>query len=219
MSGFLNRLAVLTRIFDARGRKGSASTRACQNDILCAMRLFIGIGVPNPVGHRLSSAARNQVMPEGTRWTTPSNMHVTLSFPGNVEQALLEQIQLRLSTIQADRFRIEMTGLGVFAHAGILMASVKPSTALGNLAERVNVAMESCGIPREQRAYSPHVTLARFKGRFFFQPSDEVNRAFFQTFEALEFRLYESFTRPEGAQYVVLNCFALRWGALSKIAL
>lgn len=137
-------------------------------------------------------------------------MHVTLSFPGNVEQSRLEQIQQSLSAIRAGRFRIEMTGLGVFPHAGILMAGVKPSVALLNLAERVNVAMERCGIPRELRAYTPHITLARFKGRLSVQPSDKGDPAFFQEFEAPEFRLYESFTRSEGAQYEVLNHFPLR---------
>ncbi len=201
---------MLRAILAGARRSEASSTAACRRDILSAMRLFIGIGVPNAVGERLSLAARSQDMPQGTRWTPPSNMHVTLSFPGNVAQGLLEQIQRSLSAIRSDRFRVEITGLGVFANAGILMASVKPSTALVNLAERVNVAMERCGIPRELRAYTPHVTLARFKGRLSVQPSDKRDSAFFQAFEALEFRLYESFTRPEGAQYEVLNRFPLR---------
>jgi RNA 2',3'-cyclic 3'-phosphodiesterase len=174
------------------------------------MRLFIGIGVPDAVADRLSVAARNHDMPKGTRWTTPGNMHVTLSFLGNVDPGLLEQIQQKLAAIRAGSFHVEMAGLDVFAHAGILMASVKPSAALLSLAERINAAMELCGIPRELRAYTPHITLARFKGRPAVQPSDKGNAAFFQTFAAQEFRLYESFTRPEGAQYEVLNHFPLR---------
>jgi RNA 2',3'-cyclic 3'-phosphodiesterase len=176
------------------------------------MRVFIGIGLPIQVGERLARAA-NRLLPPGTgdgariRWTQPSNMHVTLSFLGQVERARLEQIQESLATLRAVRLRLELSGIGVFA--GIMHAKVKPSAPLLAFAEQVFESMERCGFAREQRPYLPHVTLARAKGRMPPQPFGKDDPAFWQAFEASEFLLYQSFTRPEGAYYEVLKAFPL----------
>jgi len=180
------------------------------------MRVFIGIGLPIQVGERLARAA-NRLLPPGTgdgarvRWTQPSNMHVTLSFLGQVEPARLEQIQESLATLGAVRLHLELNGIGVFA--GIMHAKVKPSAPLLAFPEQVFESMERCGFPREQRPYLPHVTLARAKGRMPGrmppQPFGKDDPAFRQAFEASEFLLYQSFTRPEGAYYEVLKAFPL----------
>jgi 2'-5' RNA ligase len=176
------------------------------------MRVFIGIGLPTQVGERLARAA-NRLLPSETgtdarvRWTQPSNMHVTLSFLGQVEPARLGQIQESLATLRAVRLRLELSGIGVFA--GIMHAKVKPSAPLLTFAEQVFESMERCGFAREQRPYLPHVTLARAKGRMPLQPFGKDDPAFRQAFEASEFLLYQSFTRPEGAYYEVLKAFPL----------
>ena len=176
------------------------------------MRVFIGIGLPIQVGERLARAA-NRLLPPGTghgarvRWTQPSNLHVTLSFLGQVEPARLEPIRESLATLRAGRLHLELSGIGVFG--GILHAKVKPSPPLLAFAEQVFESMERCGFPREDRPYLPHVTLARAKGRMPPQPFGKDDPAFWQAFEASEFLLYQSFTRPEGAYYEVLRAFPL----------
>jgi 2'-5' RNA ligase len=176
------------------------------------MRLFVGIGLPIQVGERLAAAASGLLPWEASnstpiRPTAPGNMHVTLSFLGQTDPARLEAIQQGLATLHAGRLRLELNGVGVFK--GILHAQVKPSAALLTLAERVVKSMESCGFPREQRPFLPHVTVARTKERISLSSSRGGDPAFWQHFEADEFLLYQSLTRPEGAIYKVLKAFPL----------
>lgn len=182
--------------------------------MLCAMRLFIGIGVPPGVSELLTRAARNLILSAENadariRWTRPENMHVTLSFLGSVEPSRLEEIQQALARLHASHLHIEFNGAGVFAHASTLYAEVKHSSALLSLAEQVFQAMEHCGFRREQRPYTPHVTLARSKGRIRLRSREATDPAFRQQFEARECSLYESFTRPEGSHYQVLQTIPL----------
>ncbi len=85
-------------------------------------------------------------------------------------------------------------------------------------------ALEPLGIEREQRAFSPHLTLARSgSGRPQRGKGDRPNRLFavlqerlarmpppdFGTMSAREFFLYLSKLSPQGAQYTKLERFAL----------
>jgi 2'-5' RNA ligase len=178
------------------------------------MRLFIGIGLPLSIGEALARAARALLPPahEGStrvRLTRPHDMHITLSFLGHVEPSHLEQIQQSLATLHANPMRLELNGAGIFANGGILLAKVKPSPNLLSLAEQVIQAMERCGYPREQRPFTPHVTLARNKGRIRLASHQTDEPAFTQSFKANEFCLYQSFTHPEGSQYQILRTFPL----------
>jgi 2'-5' RNA ligase len=136
-------------------------------------------------------------------------MHITLSFLGQVHDARLDVIQQGLATIHAPRVRLELNGFGTFERAGVLFADVKPTPALLALAEQVITTMQTRGFPREDRPYSPHVTLARTRDRLRLRSSAKDDPAFHQAFEASEFRLYQSLTLPEGARYEVLHAFPL----------
>jgi 2'-5' RNA ligase len=178
------------------------------------MRLFIGIGLPPPISGFLSQAAHTLIAPEvklraRITWTRPENMHVTISFLGQVEPSRLDDIQQSLATIRAAPLHLQLNGFGSFANAGILYAQVKPSTRLLGFAEQVFESMQACGFPREQRPYTPHITLARSKGRFRVLSRKVDDSVFRQAFEAHEFRLYESFTSPQGSYYEVRRAFPL----------
>jgi RNA 2',3'-cyclic 3'-phosphodiesterase len=175
-------------------------------------RLFIGIGLPAPVAQALAMSVVKLVAPASVariRWTPPANMHLTLSFLGQVHPARLNVIEQTLATIRARRLRVELSGIGVFERAGVLFADVTPSPALIALAEQVILTMETCGFAREERPYSPHVTLARSRERLRLRTAPPNDPAFHRSFEAGEFRLYQSLTLPGGAQYEVLHVFAL----------
>ncbi|HEY6375195.1 MAG TPA: RNA 2',3'-cyclic phosphodiesterase [Edaphobacter sp.] len=178
------------------------------------MRLFIGIGLPPSLSEALAQAARTLIAPEAQshiriNWTRPENLHVTISFLGQVEPSRLSNIEQALATIRTTRLHLQLNGAGTFPNAGILFAQVKPSTSLLNLAEQVFQSMEACGFPREQRPYTPHITLARGKGRIDILSHKQDNPTFQQLFPAHELRLYESFTKPTGAHYEVRSAFPL----------
>jgi RNA 2',3'-cyclic 3'-phosphodiesterase len=176
------------------------------------MRLFIGIGLPASVAEALAESAVSLISPANAthlRWTPPANMHLTLSFLGQVHEARRDVIEQALAAIHARQMTLALDGFGTFDRAGVLYANVKPSPVLCSLAEQVIAAMETIGFAREKRPYSPHVTLARTRDRLRLRSNAPDNPAFHQTFDATEFGLYQSFTLPGGAQYEVLRAFPL----------
>ena len=172
------------------------------------MRLFIGIGLPPTLAESLARAASNLLfIRERIRWTPPENLHLTLSFLGQVAPDRLTAIEQALSGIRSPPLRLELDGVSAFPRAGILYAPIKPTPALLTLAEQVFLSTETCGYPREQRPYTPHITLARIKGsaKNSIHLRKQQSPVFHQRFEAHEIRLYESLTLPQGAQYKVLH--------------
>jgi RNA 2',3'-cyclic 3'-phosphodiesterase len=176
------------------------------------MRLFIGIGLPLSIAETLAKSGRALIRQNSDakiRWTPPENMHVTLSFLGQVHEARLDVIEEALANVHAPCMKLALDGLGTFDRVGVLYAEVKKSSALLALAEQVMAAMQTVGFPHEDRPYLPHITLARTRDRIRLQSSATDDPAFHQSFDAAEFRLYLSLTLPGGAQYDVLRSFPL----------
>jgi 2'-5' RNA ligase len=76
--------------------------------------------------------------------------------------------------------------------------------------------MRNCGFIPEVRAWNPHITLARVKGRSGTKALAPLKKAVERTkidldaeFAAEEFLLYESIPGPEGSRYEVRERFPL----------
>ena len=124
------------------------------------MRLFIGIGLPTPIAESLAQSARGlirQTSDAKIRWTPPANMHITLSFLGQVHEARLDVIQRALATIGASHIKLALDGFGTFERTDVLYANIAPSPALAALAEQVVSAMQAMRIsPRKPSLLAPH---------------------------------------------------------------
>jgi 2'-5' RNA ligase len=179
------------------------------------MRLFVGLPLASEVLKELSEAVAHLKTPhDGLRWTSAESWHITLQFLGNTDQQHFDCVLSRLAEIHASPVQVRLGELGIFDRAGVFFADVVPTTGLVELAERVTAATGRCGFAAERRPYHPHITLARAKGEGRGRPlktlQDRVRQgARFTGFTATEFLLYESHTRPEGAEYEVRGRFAL----------
>src|SRR5580704_12373018 len=151
------------------------------------------------------------------RWVQPENLHVTLKFIGEKAPGTLEAIRVALPSVRANKpVDIKCRGLGFFPddrHPQVLWAGLQASENLPHLAEDADRALATAGVAREKRAFTPHLTLARFdRPRLPDKLRDAIARAAardFGSFEAREFHLIESKTKPSGAQYATLHSFAL----------
>ena len=101
------------------------------------------------------------------RWQNDNQLHLTLRFIGEVERPVADDVAAELARIRFERFSIELDGVGKFEQrrSGALWAGVRPKEELKALAAKVERACQSAGIEPEQRAYRPHITLARWSGR------------------------------------------------------
>ena len=95
----------------------------------------------------------------------------------------------------------------------VLWVGIDSGPELAALAEQVDAALTLLGFERENRAFTPHVTLARFKEGGKKQNVASAlpeSQPSFGTMTAPEFHLYESKLSPQGARYSKLASFALK---------
>jgi 2'-5' RNA ligase len=181
------------------------------------MRSFVAVDLSEPVKAAISEqqhalrtilstdAGRNSDM----KWTRPEGIHLTLKFLGEISERQVTQVTEALVGLGSfDPFALEVKGFGFFPDARrprVLWVGVKAPLELGQLASRVESAMESLGFASEGRAFTPHLTLARFKVP---RPQPELaalleskHELTLGHFEVSEFFLFESRLSPQGAQY------------------
>lgn len=96
-----------------------------------------------------------------------SNLHVTLKFLGQIDEARLPAVSDALGvTSRAVRFELDVRGLGAFPSAArprVVWAGLDRAQPLAALAAEVDGALAGLGFPRESRPFAAHVTLGRVR--------------------------------------------------------
>lgn len=183
------------------------------------MRLFIALDIPEEIRAGLTEYL-DLVRPlaPDARWARIESLHVTLKFIGEVKDAKLPEIKNALTQVKGQPFQVEFKDVGFFPNpksARVFWAGVNGGGPLAQLASATEAAVEKAGIPRENRPYHPHLTLARAPEgmRHCFRLLQErlgaEPAAHFGTMTAQEFFLYQSQTMRGGARYTKLQRFAL----------
>jgi 2'-5' RNA ligase len=173
-------------------------------------RLFVAIRPPETVRVQLLDLMEG--LPD-MRWQHDDQLHLTLRFIGEVERPAAEDVATALQLVRFDRFSIALDGVGKFEkhRNGALWAGVRPKDQLKALNAKVERACQSAGLEPERRAYHPHVTLARWKGRA--QRLDgwleRHGGIASDPWEVRDFILYESHLGREGAHYEAVERYQL----------
>ena len=151
------------------------------------------------------------------RWMRAENLHVTLKFIGNVDARKLDAIRAALGEVSAGgAVELRFRGVGFFPNEKrprVLWTGIVASANLAPLAAEVEARLEKLGIPRETREFAPHLTLARLDPPGITEKlrsaARENTAREFGTVRAGEFHLFESKTRPTGAEYTRLSSFSI----------
>jgi 2'-5' RNA ligase len=193
------------------------------------MRAFIAIDLPDGIRTVLGQkqadfhaalTRESSAKPKresDVRWTRPEGIHLTLKFLGEITERQVKQVSESLSSFKPfAAFSVEVKGFGFFPGAArprVLWAGVQAPQELVQLAREVEVRMEKSGFPREQRAFNPHLTLARFNNpgaqptlRALVEQQVDVTLG---RFEITQFYLFESKLSPRGAEYRKVARFPL----------
>src|SRR5258708_2003690 len=98
------------------------------------------------------------------RWTRLADLHVTTKYIGERAPAGGAAVERALESLRGRApFRVALSDVGWFPHAGaprVFWAGVH-APALVELAVATDRALATLGIPRDDRTYAPHLTLAR----------------------------------------------------------
>ena len=194
------------------------------------MRLFLALDIDNAIRERITSfveGVRN--FAPDSRWVKPASLHVTLKFIGEQPEAALDRIKQAMAEVQVPAAEIRFRGYGFFptvTAARVFWIGMESGPQLQTLAAAIDDKMPSLGIPKEDRAFSPHLTLARgpggrSSGSPYRRRGDRPNRTFqllqeklaalpapeFGTMIPHEFFLYQSQLSPKGSTYTKLAKF------------
>ena len=194
------------------------------------MRLFIALDIDDGIRERIARFMEGvRGFAPDARWVNPESLHVTLKFIGEQPQSAVEPIKQALESVRAATMEIQFRGYGFFPtakSARVFWIGIEAAPQLAALAAAIDEKMALFGIPKEERAFSPHLTLARGgggSGSPRWRKGDAPNSNFqhlqaklaalptpeFGTMTAREFFLYQSQLSPKGSKYTKLAAFAL----------
>ena len=126
------------------------------------MRLFVALDMPWSVREQLAALSGAGI--PGARWVPPENYHLTLRFIGDIPGHVARDVDDALLAIRARGFALTLTGMGTFAKGGVsnaLWVGVERTPSLDHLRNKIETALQRCGLEPERRRFQPHVTLAR----------------------------------------------------------
>lgn len=164
------------------------------------MRLFTAIDLPSDVLvrlERLISAFRSEAL---IKWTPVDNLHITTKFIGEWAESRLGELHDALSSLlPREPFEVELKNLGWFPNERsprVLWVGATAADKLSHLAEAIDERLVSLGIPREDRPFTPHLTIARIKNpvplRRLRQKVEAMQPTSFGKFPVSHFSLYRS---------------------------
>ncbi|HKG58404.1 MAG TPA: RNA 2',3'-cyclic phosphodiesterase [Pyrinomonadaceae bacterium] len=185
-------------------------------------RVFCAIELPAEVRARLDDhilTLRKEVPAAAASWSRVENIHLTLKFFGNVEVKRIACISEMAERVvkQFSTFQIGVGETGVFPRPSrpqVLWIGVSdPSGQLSALQEKFENECAAEGFEKENRAYRPHLTIARLRKpegaqhladthlQMKFDPIDV---------ELKELVVFRSELSPKGSKYTVISAADLR---------
>jgi 2'-5' RNA ligase len=175
-------------------------------------RLFAAIRPPAAVRDALIDAMDGV---DRARWQDEDQLHLTLRFAGEIDNARANDLAEALGTVEAAPFELAIAGVGHFERKGrvhTLWAGLAPSPPLRALAAKIERVCQRQGLAPEHRKFAPHVTLARLNQSA--GPAAPWLAAHAglrpEPWRVEAFRLYESTLRTGGSAYVPVVRYPLR---------
>ena len=174
-------------------------------------RLFVAIRPPGPVRDLLIDAMGDS---PDFRWQDDEQLHLTLRFIGEVDRPAANDLADALGRVRSRSFDLRITGTGRFEqrNGGALWSAIEPKAPVAALAAKIERACQQVGLEPERRAFHPHITLARWKGRRTREVEEFLTRTrglVSEPFAVDRFILFESHLSRHGAHYEEVASYAL----------
>jgi RNA 2',3'-cyclic 3'-phosphodiesterase len=186
------------------------------------VRLFVALQIPDPIRNEYAALIDElrrldgKAHPKKPKWVRPENLHVTLKFIGHVDPAKLDSIRTALAVVRSPvEVRLHFRNIGYFPNEKrprVIWGGMEASENLAPLAHAVDQQIATLGFLAEERAFTPHLTLARLDPPGI---SPELRAAIekqmthdFGGLHSSEFHLIESKLKPTGAEYTTLRSYS-----------
>lgn len=124
------------------------------------LRLFFALPVPWPEAQEILHW-RQQLPCSGT-WVHERDLHLTLAFLGQQSPERLTELQAMAKQLEEHTaFELRLDHLGLWSDSLLHLAPSQPPMQLIRLQKALVEHLDRFGLALEQRAYRPHLTLAR----------------------------------------------------------
>lgn len=173
-------------------------------------RLFVAIALPEELRTEYGRSLQHDI--PNVRWTRRDQLHLTLHFLGDVKKDPIKKLVNELSMIRVNAFKL------VFDHCGFFPVEQRPrvfwlgfkrSASLTALHSEIKHILGDLGLAKDDRAFKPHLTIARLGNGYNGKRFNQRLRAHFQPFidrdfTVRDFHLYCSELKHGGAQHTCL---------------
>jgi len=184
-------------------------------------RLFVAINLPEKIKEEIYSYQKEWLeLP--CRWTKKDNLHITLVFLGYVMDEELPEITeiIREVCLKNQPFFVNFRKI-YYAPKNkkiprMIWLEAEKSFELLKIQKELKESLEEkiLNIEKEERSFSPHLTLARIKQwelrRLELEEIPEINKDIFLNFKVKKIDLMESRLKRTGPDYFILESFSLQ---------
>jgi RNA 2',3'-cyclic 3'-phosphodiesterase len=182
------------------------------------MRLFVAAELDAAVRKRaaaISATLRAAADADGRRavsWVAPENLHFTLQFIGDTDEATAKRIVGQLvPPFELPVFDVSISDVGTFPPSGpprvVWLGVSDGGVELAAVAREVNRRLDAIGLPHEDRPFRAHLTIGRVKA----PTGPRFREALFAARNVAVGRctvsgvtLFESHLSPRGSTYSVV---------------
>ena len=137
-----------------------------------SVRAFICIEVPGSIKKRIESLQQSlKKNAAQISWVKPSNIHLTVKFLGDIPASSIETVRgaVERASRPVDEFEIEIGGAGCFPSPRsprvLWVGLSRLPEELKQLQSNVENELAREGFPREQKRFSPHLTIGRVRSQ------------------------------------------------------
>jgi RNA 2',3'-cyclic 3'-phosphodiesterase len=179
-----------------------------------ALRCFIAIEIPEAVKNAIADSVGSlKRAGADVKWVSPEHIHLTLQFLGTTEESLIPEIKEALGKILSPYapFYIKISSVGCFPDGRrprVIWVGLEESRTLINLQRDIAAGMMRFGYQKEERDFTPHVTIGRVKSLRntgdMLRRLEEIKATSFSDFEVQNITLMKSELTPSGAIYYSL---------------
>lgn len=134
---------------------------------MAQIRVFVSIPVPDPAPLGDAVVALRSV--ENVRPSPVNQMHITLRFIGDVEEASVPRIAgcVRRACSGVQPFEVTMRGTGAFPNArrpSVVWVGAEPEDVLRGMSDRLAKELSKARIRFDDKPFKSHVTIGRCRG-------------------------------------------------------
>ena len=192
---------------------------------MALIRAFIAVELPKDLKKEL--AALEMLLknngPSVVKWVDPASIHITLKFLGEISTDKVEKlIQAMDEAVKGTApFQLEVRKLGAFPapdRPQVIWVGVKGEVdKITRLQQSIEASCERLGFSRENRAFTPHLTLGRVRDEARPNERQRLGKQLMETsftslhnVEVTEINLLKSQLTPAGAIHTIIGTVKLK---------